>query len=72
MTAYTIPEDITHETTASDGSAVVVTFSKGEVVPADAREEALLASLAAAGIATPVMAKATTKQSKTAPSESKE
>lgn len=71
MTAYTIPEDITYEIAASDGSPVVVTFSKGEVIPADEHEETLFASLAVVGLAT-VAAKATTKQSKTAPSESKE
>lgn len=68
MTAYNIPEEVTYEMTASDGSMVSFTFKKGDVVPADEAEERVLVALVASGLASP----AKTTKNKTAPSESKE
>lgn len=50
MSAYIVPTPVVYETTASDGSAVVLTFTEGEVHPADDREAAVLAALCSAGI----------------------
>lgn len=69
VTAYTVPADIVYETSDSSGKPVVVTYPKGEVVPADAAEEVLLASLEKAGLVSPAPK---TKTTKSAPVEPKE
>lgn len=69
MTAYNIPEEVTYETTASDGSTVSITFKKGEAAPADDLEKGILEGLVAAGLAT---TSANKPKNKTAPTEPKE